>query len=92
MTLCSSYTALILLVLYTVFSTIIVNKILKHPHPILGSISSSLSGPIALIFVNLTAKFTGVCLCLNVLNIGMSLIAGVPGVCMIIILNMIFAT
>lgn len=90
MTVYNSYSVLILLMFYSLFSMIIINKILKHSRPILGSISSSLSGPIALLLVNFASKFTGVFLSLNIINIGISFIAGVPGVCMMIILNIIF--
>ncbi len=86
----NSYVIILLLMIYTIFSIFAINKTLKYSYPALKAASSSLSGPAALILINFISEFTGIYLYLSPINIGISMIAGIPGVCMLIIFNAIF--
>lgn len=58
--------------------------------PIRGAVGAILTGWAALMAVNLTGAFTGVYLPISTLSIGISAAAGIPGVTMMILLDMIF--
>lgn len=69
----------------------ILYKILNSSKPFCNAVKSSLGGIIILFGVSLISDFTSVYLPISLMNIGISSLAGVPGVCMLIILNMIFS-
>ena len=58
--------------------------------PVLKS-PSALNGLVALVLVNITGGFTGVTLPVSLLSLGVSAGLGIPGVTMLLLLNLIWA-
>ena len=52
---------------------------------------SALNGLVALVLVNITGGFTGVTLPVSLLSLGVSAGLGIPGVTMLLLLNLIWA-
>jgi hypothetical protein len=69
---------------------VIIQMIVKSPKPFQRAIGGIITGLCALAAVNLTGMFTGVTLPLSPLTIGVSGAAGIPGVTMLLLLNLIF--
>ncbi len=69
---------------------VIIQMIVKSPKPFQRAIGGVITGFCALAAVNLTGMFTGVTLPLSPLTIGVSGAAGIPGVTMLLLLNLIF--
>ena len=57
--------------------------------PVRSAIGGVLLGWLALLAVNVTGMFTGVTLPVSVLSVGVSGAAGIPGVTMLVLLDMI---
>lgn len=75
---------------YSLFSVFIINKMLKINNPFWNAIKSSISGAIIMLGVNLLWPFTGIYLKLNLINIAVSVIAGIPGICALLICSIVF--
>ena len=69
---------------------VIIQMIVKSPKPFQRAIGGIITGLCALAAVNLTGMFTGVTLPLSPLTIGVSGAAGIPGVTMLLLVNLIF--
>ena len=69
---------------------VVIQWILHARHPVRKAAGGVLTGLAALLAVNLTGVFTGVTLPVSILSIGVSAVAGVPGVTMLLLLNMMF--
>lgn len=69
------------------FFLFVVHAILRTPSPLWGALKSSLGGVASLILASFVSDFTGVSVPLSLFNIGVSALAGIPGVCMAITLN-----
>lgn len=59
--------------------------------PFRRALGSALNGLIALVLVNITGGFTGVTLPVSLLSLGVSVGLGIPGVTMMLLLNLIWA-
>ena len=57
--------------------------------PVRGAIGAALLGWLALVAVNVTGIFTGVTLPVSPLSIGVSGAAGIPGVTLLVVLDML---
>lgn len=68
---------------------VIIRIIMKNKHPVGKTICSVLFGLLCFAAVNATGKFTGVTLPVSVLSLGIASIAGIPGVTMMLVLNII---
>ncbi|NLG93663.1 MAG: transcriptional regulator [Clostridiales bacterium] len=68
---------------------VLIQVIVKAPKPVQRAAGGVLTGLCALAAVNLTGFFTGVSLPLSPLTIGVSGAAGIPGVTMLLLLNLI---
>lgn len=60
-----------------------------NKRPVRSALSSILLGWAALLAVNLTGAFTGVTLPISALSIGVSGAAGIPGVTLLVLLDMV---
>ena len=67
---------------------ILVQVIVRSKRPVLKTIQSMALGVAALIVVNIAGIFTGVVLPVSFLSLGVSAVAGIPGVTMMLVLNM----
>ncbi len=78
-----------LLIILAVFSLFwIIQHILRSTHPIYNILKSSLAGVISLIAINI---YYSQLIPINIFSLGVSAIAGIPGIStMIIISNIIF--
>ena len=68
---------------------VIIQVILRAKHPIRKAAGGVLTGLAALIIVNISGALTGVTLPISMLSIGVSAVAGIPGVTMMLLLNLI---
>jgi hypothetical protein len=68
---------------------VVIQVIVKVEHPVRRAIGAILTGICALAVVNLTGCFTGVTLPVSPLTIGVSGAAGISGVTMLLLLNLI---
>lgn len=68
---------------------IIIQVIVKAEHPVRKAIGGILTGLCALVIVNLTGCFTGVTLPISPLTLGVSGAAGISGVTMLLLLNLL---
>ena len=57
--------------------------------PFRRALGSALNGLVALVLVNITGGFTGVTLPVSLLSLGVSAGLGIPGVTMLLLLNLI---
>lgn len=82
---------LLLLILFLTFiSFAIIHSFAKRKHPLKSSFLSMLTGVVTLTAVNLSSAFTGVYLPISLLSIIVSLVGGVPGVTLLLTLNLFF--
>lgn len=78
------------MILAGIFLTLIIIQILvRSKKPIRKAISGILTGLCSLFAVNLFGVFTNVTLPISLLSLGVSAVAGIPGVTMLLILKMI---
>jgi hypothetical protein len=68
---------------------VIIQLIVKAEHPVRRAIGGILTGLCALAVVNLTGSFTGVTLPISPLTLGVSGTAGISGVTMLLLLDLI---
>ena len=68
---------------------VIIQVIVKAKKPVQRAFGGVCTGLAALIVVNISGFFTGVSLPLSVLTIGISAAAGIPGVTMLLLLNLL---
>lgn len=68
---------------------VIVQVIVKNKNPIRKTFAGIFLGLFSLLAVNLTGIFTGVVLPISFLSIAISCVMGIPGVTMMLILNLI---
>ena len=68
---------------------VVIQVILRTKHPIRKAAGGVLTGLAALIIVNVSGVLTGVTLPISMLSIGVSAVAGIPGVTMMLLLNLI---
>ncbi len=81
----------ILLVFFSTFiSFAVIHYISKNKRPFKRSFISMCVGLLTLLAVNLTSSFTGVYIPVSLFSILISLIGGVPGVTLILALNLFF--
>jgi SigmaK-factor processing regulatory protein BofA. len=69
---------------------VLIQVIVKAQKPVQRALGGVVMGLFALAAVNLTGFFTGVSLPLSPLTIGVSGAAGIPGVTLLLLLNLIF--
>lgn len=81
---------LIILIFTVTILLFIIHKILKSHKPFWNALKSSLSGVIVLVAISLMSDFTNIYIPLSLMNIGISSLAGIPGVCMLMTANFIF--
>ena len=67
---------------------VVIQWILRAKRPVRTAVCGVLTGLAALLTVNLTGVFTGVALPVSILSIGVSAVAGIPGVTMLLLLNL----
>ncbi len=81
----------ILLVFFSTFiSFAVIHYISKNKRPFKRSFISMSVGLLTLLAVNLTSTFTGVYIPVSLFSILISLVGGVPGVTLILALNLFF--
>ena len=68
---------------------VIVQVIVQAKKPVRKAIGGILTGIIALIAVNVSGFFTGVTLPVSLMTVGVSAVAGVPGVTLLLLLSVI---
>jgi SigmaK-factor processing regulatory protein BofA. len=68
---------------------VVIQMIVRSPRPVQRAAGGVIMGLFALAAVNLTGFLTGVSLPLSPLTIGVSGAAGIPGVTMLLLLNLI---
>lgn len=68
---------------------VIIQVIMKSKHPVRHAIGGILTGLCALAVVDLTGSFTGVSIPVSPLTIGVSGVAGIPGVTLLLLMNLI---
>lgn len=71
------------------FSLVFIQILVRAKRPVRKAISGILTGTFSLFAVNLLGTFTSVTLPISLLSIGISAVAGIPGVTMLLILRMI---
>ncbi|MBQ9674154.1 MAG: pro-sigmaK processing inhibitor BofA family protein [Ruminococcus sp.] len=67
----------------------LLHKIGKNKRPFLRAFFSMCCGIVAMLAVNLTSSFTGVVLPVSLLSVGVSAGLGVPGVTLLLFLNLL---
>ena len=81
----------ILIILFCTFiSFAVIHYIGKNKRPFKRSFISMCIGILTLLLINLTSSFTGVYIPVSLLSILISVIGGVPGVTLILALNLFF--
>ncbi|MDR3179090.1 MAG: pro-sigmaK processing inhibitor BofA family protein [Oscillospiraceae bacterium] len=79
--------------IFSVFSSLIFVQIaIKSEKPIRKAIISSFWGILTLIFVNAVSFLTNAWLPVSLLSIGITMVLGIPGVTMLLIMNILFNT
>lgn len=68
---------------------VILQLIAKSKKPIRSAVSGALMGWLALLGVNAAGSFTGVTVPISVLSLGVSGAAGIPGVTLLVLLDMV---
>jgi pro-sigmaK processing inhibitor BofA len=68
---------------------VIIQVIMKSKRPVRSAIGGVLTGFLALAVVDLTGIFTGVTIPVSPLTLGVSGVAGIPGVTLLLLLNLI---
>ncbi|HEX3016798.1 MAG TPA: pro-sigmaK processing inhibitor BofA family protein [Caproicibacter sp.] len=69
---------------------VVIQVIMKSKRPVRRAVGGILTGLFTLVAVNLTGMFTGVSLPISPLTIGVSGVAGIPGVTLLLLLNLVF--
>lgn len=71
------------------FTLVIIQLLVRSKKPIRKAISGILTGLFSLFAVNLIGIFTNVTLPISLLSLGISAVAGIPGVTMLLLLKMV---
>lgn len=71
------------------FTLVIIQLLVRSKKPIRKAISGILTGLFSLFAVNLLGIFTNVTLPISLLSLGISAVAGIPGVTMLLLLKMV---
>lgn len=79
-----------ILIISTFILFAIVHKIDKNKKPVRRAFVSMITGVLSLLIVNISGIFTGVVLPVSVLSMITSLVLGIPGVTMLLTLNLFF--
>jgi len=69
---------------------VVIQLIMRSKRPVRGALGGIFAGFLTLAAVNLTGMFTGVSLPVSPLTLGVSGVAGIPGVTLLLLLNLIF--
>ncbi len=69
---------------------VVVQVIMKSKHPVGHAVGGILAGLCTLAVVDLTGAFTGVIIPVSPLTVGVSGVAGIPGVILLLLTNLIF--
>lgn len=69
---------------------VMIQAIMKSKRPVRGAIGGVLTGFLTLAVVDLTGMFTGVTIPVSPLALGVSGVAGIPGVTLLLLLNLVF--
>lgn len=69
---------------------VVLQVIVKSPRPIRRAFGGVVTGIFALAAVNAAGIFTGVSLPVSPLTLGVSGVAGIPGVTLLLLLNLVF--
>lgn len=78
------------IILTGIFLTLVIIQLLvKSKKPVRKAISGILTGVFSLFAVNLLGIFTNVTLPISLLSLGISAVAGIPGVTMLLLLKII---
>lgn len=81
-------------ILFVILGTLVlfavIHKLDKHKKPVRRACVSMLSGLLSLIAVNISGIFTGITLPVSLLSLMTSIIGGIPGVTMLLALNLYF--
>ncbi len=68
---------------------VIIQKLMRSPHPVRSALLSSLCGLLALAAVNVCASFTSVSIPVSRLSLAVSAVLGIPGVTSMLLLQVI---
>lgn len=79
-----------LVLLFTLLVFAVIHFAAKNKRPFKRAFISMCIGPGALILINLSSGFTGVSVPVSLLSVLTSVIGGVPGVTLILFLNLFF--
>ncbi len=80
----------ILLIALGIFICLVcIQVLIRSKHPVKKTIFNILIGIFSLIAVNISSTFTGVFIPVSLLSLGVAAVLGLPGVTMILMLNMI---
>lgn len=71
------------------FMLVLIQILVRSKRPVRKALSGILTGVFSLFAVNLLGTFTNVTLPISLLSLGVSAVAGIPGVTMLLILRMI---
>lgn len=78
------------IIILSIFLLLIIIEVFSnHRHPFWNALLGSFLGIAALICTNIAAAFTGVKICISVLSLAIASLAGIPGVAMMIIIDLI---
>lgn len=81
---------MIWLLVSIIFATLVLLQVaVKSKRPVRRALTGVFTGIFVLALVNISGTFTGVTLPVSLLTIGVSAIAGIPGVTMLLALQMI---
>lgn len=81
--------AIIFLCLIGIFALVLLFLYIKSRRPIRSAAINALTGIAALTIVNLTARFSGVHIPVNIYTVPAAAVFGIPAVCTVIVLDMI---
>lgn len=81
--------ALIVLLLLALCGAIVFSVYPKTTHPVKNALFGAATGGAGLLLINLTSGFTGVMLACNLYTVAASLILGLPGVVLLLILRLL---
>ena len=79
----------IIVIIGIVISLVLVQILLRSKHPVWATFKNILAGIITLFAVNLTSSVTAVTVPISLLSLGVSAVAGIPGVTLLLALNLV---
>ncbi len=81
---------IIIILMCTLILFAVIHKIDKNKKPVRRAFVSMLTGALSLLIVNVTGIFTGIVLPISILSVFTSIVLGIPGVTMLLSLNLFF--